>query len=194
MNPDKHLLRPLLERVLAPDPDPAALDEFFRRLRPYLHGVARKVLGTGAQGPLDHSDLVQSSLRRIFQNLDKVRTQSPSAPCVLAWVERILRNRIVDELRRVNRQPTATPADEALPEPVPPEEGRERDTRMLELWRALAQLPERHRQVVELHWFDRLPDVEIAHRLGGTAGAVKVLRCRALRELAKLMEAPHDDQ
>jgi RNA polymerase sigma-70 factor (ECF subfamily) len=32
--------------------------------------VVRNVLGANAQAPLDHSNLVQSSLRRIFENLD----------------------------------------------------------------------------------------------------------------------------
>jgi RNA polymerase sigma factor (sigma-70 family) len=60
--------------------------------------------------------------------------------------------------------------------------------------RALAQLPERQRQVVELHYFDRLRDNEISARLGGSVAAIRVLRCRALRKLRALMEADHAAQ
>jgi RNA polymerase sigma factor (sigma-70 family) len=187
---DKHQLRPLLERALAPDPDPAALNEFFGRLRPYLHGVVRKVLGHSAQGPLDHSNLVQSSLRRIFEHFDDVRAGGVSVPRLLGWVERIVRNRIIDELRR--RHPAGPIDHEVLTDPgmPPPRSGRQ----VLHLLAALDRLPERQRLVVELHWFDRLPDAEIARRLGGSVGAIKVLRCRALKHLRRQMEASHDDQ
>jgi RNA polymerase sigma factor (sigma-70 family) len=57
---------------------------------------------------------------------------------------------------------------------------------------ALHKLPERQRQVVELHYFDRLRDAEISARLGGSVAAIRVLRCRALKELRRLMENDHD--
>ena len=50
------------------------------------------------------------------------------------------------------------------------------------------------RQVVELHYFDRLKDAEISERLGGSVAAIRVLRCRALKELRRLMEADRDTQ
>ena len=58
----------------------------------------------------------------------------------------------------------------------------------------LRRLPERQRQVVELHYFDRLKDAQISERLGGSVAAIRVLRCRALKELRRLMEADHDTQ
>ena len=56
---------------------------------------------------------------------------------------------------------------------------------------ALGRLSERQRQVVELHYFDRLRDAEISERLGGSVAAIRVLRCRALKELRRHLE---DDQ
>jgi len=53
---------------------------------------------------------------------------------------------------------------------------------------ALARLPERQRQVIEMHWFDRLRDAEISKLLGGSVSAIRVLRCRALKALRREME------
>ena len=46
--------------------------------------------------------------------------------------------------------------------------------------------------MVELHYFDRLKDAEISARLGGSVAAIRVLRCRALKELRRLMENDHE--
>jgi RNA polymerase sigma factor (sigma-70 family) len=64
---------------------------------------------------------------------------------------------------------------------------------------ALARLPERQRLVVELFWFEGLSDADISARLGGSVGAIKVLRFRALRALRSpglrdLLEDGHDDR
>jgi RNA polymerase sigma-70 factor (ECF subfamily) len=189
---DRHQLQPLLERVLAHDPQ--AFNDLFTRLRPHLHALVRRCLGPESQGPLDHSNLVQSCLRRIYENFDKLR-EDPSVPQLLAWIAAIVRNRIVDALRRQGRDP-AELLGSAIREVQdrPSSEAAERDRRAARLAGALAQLPNRERQVVELHWFDQLPDSEIAERLGGSVGALRVLRCRALRKLKRLLEADHGDE
>jgi RNA polymerase sigma factor (sigma-70 family) len=69
----------------------------------------------------------------------------------------------------------------------------------VELTAALARLPERQRQVVELFWFEDLSDADISRRLDCSPGAVRVLRFRALRKLQSptlqaLLEESHDDQ
>lgn len=184
--PDRHELRPLLERIVAGDR--AALNELFTRLRPYLHSLVRRTLG---QEWKDASDIVQSSLRRINENLDHVLDDDPTVPHLLAWIKKIVRNRAIDEVRR--RQARGTIADDGalsnLPEAQGTAEKAEREGRSLRILAVLQQLPERQRQVVELHYFDRLKDEEIRQRLGGSVAAIRVLRCRALKELRRLMEA-----
>jgi RNA polymerase sigma-70 factor (ECF subfamily) len=190
---DRHALQPLLDRVLAGDPQ--AFNDLFAQLRPHLHALVRRTLGPQAQGPLDHSNLVQSSLRRIYENFDQLR-EDPSVPRLLAWIGAIVRNRIVDALRRQGREPADLPgsAIDNLPERLSSNAASQRDRRAARLAAALERLPERERLAVALHWFDRLPDSVIAERLGGSVGALRVLRCRALRKLKSLLEADHDDQ
>src|SRR5262245_15334251 len=188
---DRHQLRPLLERVAAGDR--AALNELFGRLRPYLHALVRKTLGPDWK---DTSDIVQSSLRRINENFDDLLADDPTVPHLLAWIKKIVRNRAIDEARRRGGH-AMTGGDSVLdnqPQPVSPEAAAERDGRALSVMAALRKLPERQRQVVELHYFDRLKDNEISERLGGSVAAIRVLRCRALKELRRLMESEHGSQ
>jgi RNA polymerase sigma-70 factor (ECF subfamily) len=187
---DRHQLRPLLERVSRGDRE--ALNELFTRLRPYLHALVRKTLGPEWK---DTSDIVQSGLRRINENFDDLLADDPSVPHLLAWIKKIVRNRAIDEARRRAGAPASN--DSALgqaPMPVAPAEAAERDQRATAVMAALLKLPERQRQVVELHYFDRLKDAQISERLGGSVAAIRVLRCRALKELRRLMEADHDTQ
>jgi len=186
--PDRHDLQPLLDRLLAGDR--AALNELFTRLRPYLHAQVRQAMGSAGGG--DDSDIVQSSLRRANENIEDFLEQGPTLPHLLAWVKKIVHNRAMDEYRRRARLPRPSGAD--LPEPPARPDGADRDANALAVMRALGQLPERQRQVVELHYFDRLRDNEISARLGGSVAAIRVLRCRALRKLRALMEADHAAQ
>jgi RNA polymerase sigma factor (sigma-70 family) len=181
---DRHQLRPLLERVAGGDRE--ALNELFTRLRPYLHALVRRTLGSDWK---DASDIVQSSLRRINEHLDDLLDDDPTVPHLLAWIKKIVRNRAIDEARRrQHRPPTAD--DSALRDLAQaPEEQAERERRSLRVLSVLQQLPERQRLVVELHYFDRLKDEEIRQRLGGSVAAIRVLRCRALKALRRLMEA-----
>jgi RNA polymerase sigma-70 factor (ECF subfamily) len=116
----------------------------------------------------------------------------------LAWVATIVRNRTYEELRRLKYRPAATGSGiEQVAEPRPWERARQRDHLAVELADALGRLPDRHRQVVELFWFERLSDAAIGQRLGCSAGAVRVLRYRALRslrspKLQSLLEQSHD--
>jgi RNA polymerase sigma-70 factor (ECF subfamily) len=185
---DRHQLRPLLERVTAGDRE--ALNDLFGRLRPYLHALVRRTLGADWK---DSSDIVQSSLRRINENLDDVLQDDPTVPHLLAWIKKIVHNRAIDEVRRRGGASVGDDAPLAnLPEPRSPAEAAERQRRAMRVMAALGRLPDKQRQVVELHYFDRLRDVEISARLGGSVAAIRVLRCRALKQLRRLMETSDD--
>ena len=148
----------------------------------------RKTLGNDWK---DASDIVQSSLRRINENLDDLLEDDPSVPHLLAWIKKIVRNRAIDEARRRANRP-ATTGDSAidnLAQAESSEDKADRERRSLKILSVLHRLPERQRLVVELHYFDRLKDEEIKQRLGGSVAAIRVLRCRALKELRRLMES-----
>ena len=53
---------------------------------------------------------------------------------------------------------------------------------------ALAQLSEDHRDVIVLHHLEGLDWDQVARRMGRTAGAVRMLWTRALKQLRPLLE------
>jgi RNA polymerase sigma-70 factor (ECF subfamily) len=197
---DKHHLKPLLRRALAGDA--VAWNDFFREIRKYVHAKVREMVGSNAPGQLEPSVIVQSTLRRVWE---RIAEQFPDGPedadlrRFLAWVKAIARNRCKDEWRRQGRQ-RIRPAGsdiEGVAEPQPWDREMKRGQLAAELAAALARLPEKRRLVVELFWFEGLSDAEISERLGCSAGAVKVMRFRALRELQSpqllsLREESHD--
>jgi RNA polymerase sigma-70 factor (ECF subfamily) len=201
-NVDKHQLLQLLKRALAGDA--GAWNDFFREIRLLLHAEVRRLLGPKAQGPLDHSALVQSALRRIWERIGQQFPDEPGDADVarfLAWIKTIVRNRSWDELRSPwhHRVESAGSAIGHLAERQPGGRVADRDRIAVEVAAAVARLPERQRQVVELFWFEGLSDADISARLGGSVGAIKVLRFRALRALRSprlrdLLEDGHDDQ
>jgi RNA polymerase sigma-70 factor (ECF subfamily) len=174
----------LLARVL--QGDQGAYEELLGQLRPLLINRMRMILGPD-YGGLDRSNIVQSVLRRIHAHFDDLRADDPTETHLQAWITRILKNRIIDELRRRARDPMVPGGPDVAQVPDRREDPAEREQRLAALVRALAALPERQRQVVELHWFDGLSDAEISTRLGGSVAALRVLRCRALKALRRLL-------
>jgi RNA polymerase sigma factor (sigma-70 family) len=199
---DKHQLRPLLTRALAGDA--AAWDEFFRQIRKYLHAEVRKVLGPAVHGPVDHSVIVQSTLRRVWEQIGERFPDGGEDEEIrrfFGWVRKIVRNRSWEECRRVmtHAASAAGSAVEGLADTRPREQVVWRDRVAVAVAAALARLPARDQQVVELFWLDGLADVEISARVGCSLDVVRVLRYRALRKLRSpkllsLLEESHDGQ
>jgi RNA polymerase sigma-70 factor (ECF subfamily) len=197
---DKYHLKPLLRRALSGDA--AAWNDFFQQIRKYVHAKVREMVGPNAPGPLELSVIVQSTLRRVWENIEEQfpdGAEDAGLGRFLAWVKTIARNRCMDEWRRPDWRrirPVGSVID-GFAEPQPWDRGIKRGRLAAELAAALARLPERRRQVVELFWFEGLSDAEISERLGCKAGTVRVIRFRALRELQSpklqsLLEESHD--
>jgi RNA polymerase sigma-70 factor (ECF subfamily) len=183
---DVHGLEPLLERVLARDPQ--AFGELLARLRRYMHAQVRKQLGAQADGPIEASALVQSVCRRVVVHFHKL--EGPTVPLLLGWIGAIVRNRVNDELRRLARQPVQSLGSDVLvlADTRPDAGSRQRAEQAAEVAAALAQLPARQRRVVESRWFDRQPDEATAKELGVTVNHVRQLRFRALEKLRELLK------
>jgi len=185
---DRYQLAPMLRRSVGGDEE--ALNQLLGALRPYLHSRIRRRRGPHPEQPVDESAVVQNSLLRISRNIGRLRRRT--VPGLLAWANRIAGNALTDALRRQAHDPARAVgehifdvADRAAASDAL--EGGERRARLLA---ALDGLPERQRQVVRWRYLEHLPDAEIARRLGdqSSVGAVRVLRCRALRRLRRLME------
>jgi RNA polymerase sigma-70 factor, ECF subfamily len=199
MSADPRTLLDLLRRALSGDS--TAWNDFFERLRKYVHAEVRKILGPQAQGPLDNSVVVQSALRRVWAHIESQFPDEPDHAALrrfLGWVKRISHNRSFQELRQQRKRAVLGGAAVGeFADPRSADQTRQRVRIAAELATALATLPERKRQVVELFWFENLSDAEIGERLGCSGGAAKVERFRALRalrtpRLQTLLEECHD--
>ena len=101
-----------------------------------------------------------------------------------AWVRRVAIRDAVRARRKESRQRTAIPADAST----------DLDHDMVDVQRALLELPGRQRAAVVLHYLDDRPVAEVAALLGCSEGTVKTHLARARIALgARLGEEVTDD-
>jgi RNA polymerase sigma-70 factor (ECF subfamily) len=105
-----------------------------------------------------------------------------------AWLFRIAANAIIDYAKRAARE---FPASDDPPEPAAPDL-QASELRAIEhraqLFRLVGKLPEVQKQVVYERFVEQRSILEIAQRLGKTAGAIKQLQLRAVQNLRAWME------
>lgn len=134
---------------------------------------------TGDHGTAE--DLAQTALIRTYAAWSRVRRDD-----ALAYSRKVLINLNIDRLRR--RHPLEVGVDQLVAEPTTPDAAASADERD-ELFRLLAGLTEREREVVVLrHYFD-MPEVAVARQLRIAEGTVKSTLARALGKLRVYAEA-----
>ncbi|WP_196804449.1 RNA polymerase sigma factor [Cellulomonas sp. URHD0024] len=89
----------------------------------------------------------------------------PADANVEAWLVTIAHRKSIDVVRRAARQ--------AVPVADVPDRPAAHDGRDLDLWAAVAALPEKQRHVVAYHHLGGLPYDDVAALLGGTAAAAR---------------------
>jgi RNA polymerase sigma factor (sigma-70 family) len=138
---------------------------------------------------MDTCDLVQETALHMIRKLDAFTPEHPGA--MGAYLRVAALNRIRDEARRIARRPVAVELPEQLPSPdaTPLEKAMEAET-FARYREALARLSPKDRELVtakiEHHW----KSATIASRFAfPTVGAAQMAVSRALRRLAKAMQA-----
>lgn len=107
---------------------------------------------------------------------------------VRAWLVTIAHRKAVDVLRAGNRGPIPV---EHLPE-EPSRTGLP-GRRDLDLWAALATLPERQRFAVVQHHLGGLPFAQVAELTGGSAEAARKAASDGVQRLRSLLTADEED-
>ena len=167
--------------------DDEARDRLFRRCLPMLTRWAHGRLPRRARDLADTDDLVQNSLLRALNNMDRFEAGRPGA--LLAYLRTILFNSIREELRRSGRR-AADRHDEAELADVRPsvlEQAIGQET--LDAYeRALSRLTEKQRNAVILRLEFGLTYPEIALELeSDSSAAARMLVVRGLAELTRRM-------
>ena len=139
--------RELLQR--AKEGDREALEQLLSRYLPRLRRWASGSLPMHARSLMDTADLVQDTLMKVVEGLDRIEVRGPGG--FLAYVRTAVLNRIRDEVRWAERRPGPDGVPETLPDrqPTPIENAIGADL-MQKYEAGLARLDEGDRQLLHL--------------------------------------------
>jgi RNA polymerase sigma-70 factor (ECF subfamily) len=160
--------------------DQDAFASLFRHFAPRVKAFLMK---SGAD-----ASLAEECAQEVMATLwNKAHLFDPARASVATWIFTIARNRRIDALRRQRR-----PEPEELPWGPEPEPDQE-DALALQqeserLGEALAQLPERQRELIERAYFGELSHSEIAAETGLPLGTIKSRIRLALERLRHEMK------
>jgi RNA polymerase sigma-70 factor (ECF subfamily) len=163
--------------------DREAFGELYRRFaRPVLGLALRRLPDRGRA-----EDASQETFAAIWRSAATYRPErGPARP----WLFAVARNAIVDQARTRVDPTAAEMADSPTDEPGPSEQVESEWVRW-RVHRALGQLSDRERTLIELAYWSGLTQSEIAARLGVPLGTIKTQTRGALARLARLLE--HED-
>jgi RNA polymerase sigma-70 factor, ECF subfamily len=167
----------LIERI--GEGDRSAFEALYGRYARPIFALALRRLGDRGRA----EDAVQEAFAAVWRS---ARTYRPERGAGAHWLYAVARNAIVDRGRARGESP-AEPAEEPSAEPGPPDIA-ESDWAAWRVHRAIGELPERERVVVELAYWGGLSQSEVAKRLGIPLGTVKTRTRSALSRLADLLE------
>ena len=146
----------------------------------YRHFVARvyRYVLLQTRNRMNAEDITEDVFVKAFQSIQKCRGREDTFS---AWLYRIAHNATIDHFRAEKRQQTL---NRSLPtgEPV----AREDSDILLDYndtLRAISDLPPHYRQLLLLKFVDGMDNAEIAQIMGKSAGNLRVMQMRAIREL-----------
>ena len=192
----------LLAQVAAGSHD--ALATLYDRHAIAIHALARRMTGD----PLIAEEVVQETFLVLWNRAELFDAGIGS---LSTWLHAIARNRTIDRLRSIGRRPLvvtlsgdggdgldATAQADRIVEAgtivggaapgIGPEAAAEAAEARVAVDRALGEMPELERMVIELAYREELSQSEIASRLGWPLGTVKTRTRRALAHLREVLE------
>ena len=167
----------LLTRVAEGDRD--AFGDLYQRYARAMLGLALRRLGDRGRA----EDAVQEAFTSIWRGARSYRRErGPAAP----WLYAVARHAIADRGRARNEPPVEAP-DSPSDEAGPPDHA-EASWVSWRIHRALEELPQSEREVIELAYWGGLSQSEVSVFLGIPLGTVKTRTRSGLRRLAEELE------
>jgi RNA polymerase sigma-70 factor (ECF subfamily) len=159
--------------------DSGAFEILYRRYSRPVFALALRRLGDRGRA----EDAVQETFASIWRSAGSYRRErGPGAP----WLYAVARNAIVDRRRALGPVPME-PVDEASSD-AGPDERAEASWTAWRVHRALAELPDQERTLIELAYWGGLSQSEIAEFVGIPLGTVKTRTRSALSRLADALD------
>lgn len=185
-----------LERAKAGDRD--AIAALLARSGPEVR--ERLDIGAPFRSLLDADDIMQVTYLEAFLHIADFRGENEES--FRAWLARMAANNLKDAIRELERAKRPSPRRRAQPasdesyiglldavgtsSKTPSRAAAAKEARGL-LDDAICRLPESYRRVVRLYDLEGLDAEQVGDRLGRSAGAVFMLRARALDRLRHLL-------
>ena len=159
--------------------DRSAFEDLYRRYARPVFGLALRRLGDRGRA----EDAVQETFASIWR---AARTYKPERGPGAPWLYAVARNAIVDR-GRMRLEPAVETPEEVSGDAGPAERAEDSWTSW-RIHRALEELNENERTVIELAYWSGLSQSEVAEYLGIPLGTVKTRTRAALARLADLLE------
>ena len=159
--------------------DTLAYHRFLKAVTPYLRSIARRRCDQYGAPPSEVEDVVQEVLLAVHLKRGTWDVSRPVGP----WLSSIVRNKLIDSLRRRGRH-VSIPIDDVMEtlEAIPQAEAAEQ----IDVDRMVDGLRNPQREIVRSISLGGAGIRETAERLQMTEGAVRVALHRALKGLAAL--------
>ena len=171
----------LLQRIA--DGDSAAFETLYHRFARPLFGLALRMLRDRSRA----EDAVQETFTAIWRSAGSYKPErGPGAP----WLYAVARNAIVDRARARGEATFADPPEAVSPD-AGPDDRAESAYVSWRVHRAVQELPEHEREVLELAYWSGLSQSEVARFLDIPLGTVKTRTRSALGRLADALEELH---
>ncbi len=167
----------LIVRTAEGDRD--AFEQLYKRYARPVFGLALRRLGDRFRA----EDAVQETFTSVWRS---ARTYRPDRGAGGTWLYAVARNAIADRAR-ARQEPAADPPDLPSTEPGPSEQ-TEDSWVSWRVHRAVSELPEHERVLLELAYWSGLSQSEVADYLGIPLGTVKTRTRAALARLADVLE------
>jgi RNA polymerase sigma-70 factor, ECF subfamily len=159
--------------------DRGAFETLYRRYARPVFGLALRRLGDRGRA----EDAVQETFASVWRAAGSYRPErGPGAP----WLYAVARNAIVDN-GRTRREPPVEGIEEKSGDETPADRA-ESGWVAWRVHRALAELPENERVVIELAYWGGRSQSEVADLLGIPLGTVKTRTRTGLARLAEMLE------
>jgi RNA polymerase sigma-70 factor (ECF subfamily) len=168
----------LLQRIA--DGDSAAFETLYHRFARPLFGLALRMLRDRSRA----EDAVQETFAAIWRSAASYKPErGPGAP----WLYAVARNAIVDRARARGEATFADPPEAVAPD-AGPDDRAESAYVSWRVHRAVQELPQHEREVLELAYWSGLSQSEVARFLDIPLGTVKTRTRSGLGHLADLLE------
>ncbi len=155
-----------------------AFETLMKRYTSQVYGAALRLM----KDEENAQDVTQMAFIQAFRQLDSWRGENFGA-----WVT-IIANHIALRLMEKEKRRQTDPLDENI-DPPNEEYNEQRELQLQALEKAITQLPDTDRQIIQWHYYEGVTLQTIAQRLGQTENNIKVRMFRIRERIKKKMQS-----